>query len=1285
MKIFVKYFHEFHKYMYEICYYIESINSEGINDSIIAILVEMLSDSYKNPYLIDQSFFDIDPQYKSAIVIEYGSRANFQSAWCTNVLNILTKCNIMIKSIEYTNRIISTDFIEYIGKIDEMVQEFYTMGRPISVESNKVNTIIDTVIDIDEYNDIFDQYELKLYKSLYKKLNRDPTVIELSDLAQSNSEHSRHWVFNGKLILNGEELSETLFSMVKSTLKEESNSLLAFCDNASAIKGFTIAMLVRMDDTNNLILQYRHLHPTLTAETHNFPTAVAPFEGAATGVGGRIRDTHAIGKGGFVVAGLAGYCVGNLHLSDIDYDWERTDNIYLFNDAKTILIEASNGASDYGNKIGEPIIGGFTRSFGMIINNKQIEWVKPIMFTAGIGQIDNNALYKDIPDDGDIIIRLGGPAYPIGINGGSLSSMTQSNSELDSESNSKSNFESDLHQGVQRGDPEMENKLNRVIRECIEMSENNPIISIHDQGAGGLANVVKEIIAPSGGEVYLKNITLGDKTMSPNDIWIAEFQESSVILVKPESIDIIKKICEKENCICDIIGVVNNSGRITVQNSIDEEKYVDLPLNDILENIPQKTYYLEPDEEKYKTSKLSYQHLMLANNDQFCKITEKILHLVSVGSKRFLTNKVDRSVTGLIAQQQCVGPLHTPLSDYSLVAHTFIDKTGTASSIGERPSIGLINPAKMARMCVGEMLTNLMGVSVTSINDIKCSGNWMWNINGSGEKYTIYEAVKSLTDIMIQLGISIDGGKDSMSMSANINGREIESPRQLVLTSYCTCPNINMKITPDFKYIDSHILYVDLSNHNCGLAGTAFAQIINQLGIDEELPDIHNADMLLTVFNCIQDMINRKLISSIHDKSDGGLITTILEMCFAGNIGCEILSFDSDHNEFEYFFNEELGLILEIPSSIIDTVYEIFNSKHITTYDIGKTTDNNKIFIKHNNQILINTTITSMRYHWELTSYNLEKMQSNETVTNSEFKYLTMQSNWNNIISYQINRNVLDFLKKYNDEHFPIDQHTISVLVLREEGSNGDKEMHAVLHDVGFTVIDMNMNELIANVTNSKKNTNIFNNVMGIVFVGGFSYSDVLGSANGWYHTIKQNELLNYAFSKFYNRKDTFSLGICNGCQLMSRLGWIPNCKLEKNKSNRFESRFPSVKVYKSNSIFLTEMEGSIFGVWSAHGEGQFVFEPDIDTDITTISIPLRYIDPSKKATTRYPFNPNGSQYGAAAVSSTNGRHFAMMPHPERSFLSWQVPWQPENLKQLKYTMWAKMFRNAYEWCVMKQ
>jgi phosphoribosylformylglycinamidine synthase len=1055
-------------------------------------------------------------------------------------------------------------------------------------------------------------------------------------------------------------------NIVKSTLKANpSNSIIAFKDNSSGIKGYDCWTIVpeRPGKPAPFTKQKVHTHIIFTAETHNFPTGVAPFPGAETGTGGRIRDVQATGKGGLVVAGTAAYCVAHLLIPGYDLPWEDKKSVYLSSLASplTIEIRASDGASDYGNKFGEPVILGFTRSFDQRFQNgERWAWIKPIMFTGGIGQIDARHVEKDDAQRGMLIVQVGGPAYGIGVSGGSASSKLQGENveELD-------------FNAVQRGDAEMEQKMNRVIRACIEMGDRNPIVSVHDQGAGGPANVLKELVEKTGGKIELRHIALGDPTLSVLKIWIAEYQERCGFLIPLERIEEFKSICEREKVNCEILGEVTGDGRFVVHDGGDGSTPVDLNLTKVLGNMPQKTF-------KDERRKSSLKPLELPDPLSVEEALSRVLRNLAVGSKRFLTNKVDRSVTGLISRQQCCGPLQLTVGDVAVIAQSHFGLTGAATSIGEQPIKMLVNPEAGARMAVGEALTNIVWAHISQLEDIKCSANWMWAPKLPGEGAALYDAACAMRDLMIQLGIAVDGGKDSLSMATRVGEEIVKSPRELVVSAYATMPDITKVVTPDIKKPGhSQLIFVDIAKDRARLGGSALAQVYGQIGNDS--PDVDDPDMLKRAFHAIQTLISRNLILAGHDISDGGLITTLLEMAFAGNCGLKI-HMDGPWSPLERLFAEELGVVIECHRTDVRMVLEIVDSFHLHSTLIGETTEEKKILVTHHLQKVLETDMCVLREWWEETSYQIERLQMNSQCADEEKKNIFDRKGPTYIIPFQPQPTAAPLLEAKDKPE---------VAILREEGSNGDREMTSAFYQAGFRPWDITMTDLIHGRMTLER-------FRGLVAVGGFSYADVPESAKGWAAAIRFNERLRKMFDDFYNRPDIFTLGVCNGCQLFALLGWVPwlgipdhkQPRFVQNLSGRFESRWVTVKILESPAIMFKGMADSMLGIWVAHGEGRLHL-PDptlMDEVIRKKLVPLFFVDDEGrmdgKISQSYPFNPNGSPFGITGLCSPDGRHLAIMPHPERTFLKWQWAWMPNDLNnRLKASPWIRMFQNAREWC----
>jgi phosphoribosylformylglycinamidine synthase len=1224
------------------------------------------------------------------VVLEVGPRLSFTTAWSTNAVSVCHACGLdAVHRIERSRRyrlrgvdalgdheratVLATvhdrmtecPYPEPLRSFDPDVEPEPVETVPLMVGGRAALEAVNRRMGL-----AFDDWDLDYYTRLFReRLRRDPTTVELFDIAQSNSEHSRHWFFKGRLVVDGTELPDHLIAVVRATLEANpNNSVIAFADNSSAIRGFTAPVLkpVRPGEPSPFEQVERDEHLIFTAETHNFPSGVAPFPGAETGTGGRLRDVEATGRGALVLAGTAGYAVGNLRIPGLEQPWEDPSFGYPSNLASPleIEIEASNGASDYGNKFGEPVVAGFTRAFGLRTpDGERREWIKPIMFSGGIGTMDAAHTTKGAPEPGMLVVKVGGPAYRIGMGGGAASSMVQGENpdELD-------------FNAVQRGDAEMEQKLDRVIRACVELGPLNPIVSIHDQGAGGNCNVLKELVEPEGARIEIRDVPVGDETLSVLEIWGAEYQENDALLLRSEHAELFAALCDREKVPWAAVGTVTGDGQIVVHDARDGSTPVDLALEDVLGDMPRKTFELERRRPRLEP-------LRLPDGLTVPDALDRVLRLVSVGSKRFLTTKVDRAVTGRIARQQCCGPLHLPVADVAVVAQSHLGTTGGATAIGEQPVKGLLDPAAMARLTVGEALTNLVWARVSALGDVRCSANWMWAAKLPGEGAALVDAALAMRDIMITLGMAVDGGKDSLSMAAlapTADGGEetVKAPGTLVVSAYVTCPDIRAVITPDLE-LPGHgrLVFVDLAAGRARLGGSALAQVFGQLG--DDCPDVDDAGRLARAFDAVQTLLAAGHLTAGHDRSDGGLLTTLLEMAFAGDVGIEVdVPTDDGADPLAVLFAEELGLVMEVDEDELDEVLATFRRADVPATAIGRTLDGSDVRIAVAGREVLSGDVRALRDVWESTAFRLERRQADPDCVAAEERGLR-------------DRHAPAWRLTYTPEPtapaiLAADRRP-AVAILREEGSNSDREMAAAFHLAGFDTWDVAMSDLLAG------RLVLDDRFRGLAAVGGFSYADVLDSAKGWAGTIRFHPELRRQFDAFRDREDTFTLGVCNGCQLLALLGWVPWSGLDDtaqprfvhNASGRFESRFVTVRVEPSRSLFFSGMEGSVLGVWLQHGEGRAHF-PDatvLDRVEAEDLVPLRYADDAGEPTEAYPFNPNGSERAIAALTSPDGRQLAIMPHPERTTLTWNWPWRPLGWRAHEVSPWLRLFQNARIWC----
>ncbi len=1248
-----------------LCFNVES--THALSDQELDRLRLILADGF----LIDT--VSLSPVLGGARVVEVGPRLNFATAWSSNMVSICRATGLdSITRVERSRRYLvpnDADLDDFIAAHhDRMTECVYV--EPLTTFETGISP--EPVYDVDLKGGgpdallkipgiSMDEWDRNFYYDYFvKRHDRNPTIVEIMDLNNANSEHSRHGFFKGRQIIDGEEIEGTLFEVVTETLTANpKGSLIAFKDNSSVVAGYDVSTIYPQTPGQPapFVPASVRCHILLTAETHNFPTGVAPFPGAETGTGGRIRDVQGTGRGGFVIAGTTGYCVANLHIPGYDLAWEEhypcPDNLAS---ALQIEIEASNGASDYGNKFGEPLIQGFTRSFDLRLSGGE-RWgfLKPVMFTAGMGQIDDRHIEKNREEKGMLIVQVGGPAYRVGFGGGAASSMLQGEnaSELD-------------FNAVQRGDAEMEQKMNRVIRACNEMGDKTLIDVIHDQGAGGPANVLKELVERSGGRVEVRRMRVGDPTMSVLEIYVAEYQERNGFLIRAENIARFQGICEREKVACEVLGEVTGDLRFVLHDELDDSTPVDIELDVLLGSIPQKTF---TDQRAPSGGK----PLALPADLSVSVALDRVLRLVSVGSKRFLTNKVDRAVTGLIARQQCCGPLQLTVADVAVVAQSHFGLTGGAMAIGEQPIKMLVDPAAGARMAVGESLTNLVWARIEDLEQVKCSANWMWAPKLAGEGAAMVDAALAMRDAMIGVGMAVDGGKDSLSMATMVGKETVKSPRQLVISAYAAMPDIRKVVTPDIKQPGSWLLLIDLAPGKARLGGSALAQVYGQIG--DQSPDLDDTALLKKAFLTVQDLIDQDMILAGHDRSDGGLITTVLEMAFSGNCGLE-LEMETTASALAALFSEELGLVIECRPEALDQLTGLLADQEIPCQVLGRSTAEKQIRIRCNHELVLDLAMIELRRVWEETSHQLDRLQCDPVCADEEKGTIYDRTG----PAYNIS-----FVPEQTDPEILQRSDKPRVAILRDEGSNSDREMTSAFHAAGFEPWDVCMADLLAGTIDLA-------DFRGLAAVGGFSYADVPESAKGWAATILFNERLKVMFDDFYNRPDTFSLGVCNGCQLFGLLGWVPwrgitpeqQPRFIHNRSGRFESRWTTVRVEQSPAIMLQGMDELVFGIHVDHGEGLLHFpDQDLRDQVLDANLaPIRYANDFGAPTEAYPFNPNGSPDGLAGLCSPDGRHLAMMPHPERCFLGWQAHYLPFEMRDMTVSPWMRMFQNAYEWCM---
>ena len=1094
--------------------------------------------------------------------------------------------------------------------------------------------------------------EITYLKDLSKNLGRKLTDSEVFGFSEINSEHCRHKIFNGTFIIDGKEMPSSLFGMIKKTSKENPNGIVsAYKDNVAFIEGPVIeqfaperqdeASFFRVDDIQSVI--------SLKAETHNFPTTVEPFNGAATGSGGEIRDRLGGGRGSLPLAGTAVYMTSYPRHGELK-NWEKNlpERPWLYQTPNDILIKASNGASDFGNKFGQPLINGSLLTFEHFTEDRKYGYDKVIMLAGGIGFAKEKESKKAIPQKGDMIVLLGGDNYRIGLGGASVSSVNTGEYENAIELNA-----------VQRSNPEMQKRVSNVIRAFVEMTD-NPIISIHDHGAGGHLNCFSELVEKNGGIIYLDTLPIGDPTLSIKEIIGNESQERMGIVIKSEHLPLLQKIAERERAPFYVVGEVTDDMRFEVIDRKSGVKPIDMRLNDFFGN-PPKTILTDTKEYTVGKSIVEQDENIDLSLDDFETHVENVLSLESVGSKDWLTNKVDRSVTGKVAMQQCTGIYQLPLNDLGIMALDYTGTTGVASAIGHAPIAGLLDPAEASRLSVCEALTNIIWAPIKDgLKGVSLSANWMWPAKVEGENARLYSAVKAISDFCIELGINIPTGKDSLSMTQKYpNGDMVYAPGTVIVSAAGEVTDVKKAVTPVLKYAeDSKLIYIDFAKSDFNLGGSAFAQTLNSLG--DKTPTVQSAEYVKKTFNAIQDLINKGYILAGHDVSSGGLITTLLEMTFSTEgLGMELLF---DVFEGVYLFNsafsEKPGLVIQVTD--YNKIASYLFDRGIEFYILGDVVESDTVKINYEGETF-KLDIADFRDIWNHPSllFNMEQIAGDLA---SE-RYMNV---FEQPLKYRFGQVFTGKFSSYGIAPHRRKPSGIKAAIIREKGCQCDREMAYALYLAGFDVKDIHTTDLMSGRENLE-------DVNMIVFVGGFSNSDVLGSAKGWAGALKYNEKARTALQNFYKRDDTLSLGVCNGCQVMVELGLIyPEMenkpKMLPNNSQKFESGFVNVTIQPNNSIMLRALTGCRLGVWIAHGEGKFM----LIEEEKAYNIPLKY------SYSEYPGNPNGSSYGAAGICSKDGRHLAMMPHLERSFLPWQWPYYNRNNDEI--TPWFLAFVSAKEW-----
>jgi phosphoribosylformylglycinamidine synthase len=1201
-------------------------------------------------------------------IIFLSPRNGSQSPWSSKTEDIFASCNLSeIQRIERIKGLETEGFSEKLLKKENFpfdylteefsiglssIESFFTKPNKNSFSFKYLKNNHQSYIDANQkFGFGLNDQEINYLVNSYESLNRNPTDVELMMFSQANSEHCRHKFFNATWKNLSKENEPSLFQQIKSTHKNfKDGVLVAYDDNAAVIESESSKKFHL--DTAKKEYQAKDLKHNICikVETHNHPTAVSPFEGAATGSGGEIRDEGATGIGAQPKAGLSGYSVSYLRLESLKEKWEfEEDRPKRISSPKKIMIEGPLGAASFNNEFGRPNLNGYFRSFEQKNDGTHYGFHKPIMIAGGLGSISSNNTFKKKVKPGTKIIVLGGPGYLIGLGGGSASSVQAGSSD-----------ESLDYASVQRSNPEMQRRCQEVINLCSLKKSKNPILFIHDVGAGGLSNAIPELAkdCSMGASIDLRKIPLADNSMSALEIWSNESQERYVLAVEKDSLKEFEAYCEREKCPHAVVGTLTANKIFKLKDSKTGKIPIHLPMDTIFGYKEKNTHEIISDRKTNFFDKSKKIHLK--------KTLLDVLRHPTVGSKSFLINIGDRSVGGLTYRDQFVGPYQVPVADHAITLSDFSTNSGEAMAMGEKSPIATSNPVAAGKLALAEALINLLPSGVSKLSNIKISANWMASPDNSQRKTDLFNTVKELTQkVCNPWRIAVPVGKDSLSMKTiwQKDKKTNLSPQSLIISAFAKIKNVKKSITP--QLIDNNelsLVYLDLSKTKKRLGGSILSEVTQQINL--ETPNLECIEEFPKIYNYLAAKIDKKRIFSFHDISDGGLIVSAVEMMLAGGCGLDLdiskISFLKDSSSL---FSEELGMLFQINKKDFSEFKKDLKKLGLKNsfFKIGSTRNTNGLFLKTSSQSLKISQKVLMN-SWSSVSYNIKLLRDNEETTKQEHRFLLdkKRSKLTQKFNFKLNKRDLS--------------RTPKIAIMRDQGVNSHIEMAAAFSQAGFKVIDVHMQDLL-------KNSSSLDNFQGLAFPGGFSYGDVLGAGRGWAQSIKSNSMLKDKFSEFFHRQDTFALGICNGCQVMSELKeLIPGSdhwpKLERNNSNRFEARMVQVKINKSNSKFFKDMEGSQLLVPVNHGEGKMIFPEDVSAKkiISDNLVPMQFCTNKGIEAKEFPENPNGSIHGITAVTNDDGRFLIMMPHPERSFLNNQLSWTNENVK---HSPWFKLFLNA--------
>ena len=1174
-----------------------------------------------------------------------GPRREMITPWSTNAVEITQNMGIEgIVRIEEFFPVAGTD-----AEHDSMLQRIYNGLNQCIFTIDKTPEPIIEIDDIEAYNQqeglALSEDEVEYLNSVSQRLGRKLTDSEVFGFSQVNSEHCRHKIFNGTFIIDGEEKESSLFKLIKKTSQTNPNKLVsAYKDNVAFNMGPQIEQFAPTEGDKPSYFEVTPIKSviSLKAETHNFPTTVEPFNGAATGSGGEIRDRLGGGKASLPIAGTSVYMTSYPRTKK-GKAWEEAieERPWLYQTPEEILIKASNGASDFGNKFGQPLICGSLLTFEHEENRKKFAFDKVIMLAGGVGYANKRDALKGEPKPGEKVVILGGDNYRIGMGGGAVSSVDTGQYSSGIELNA-----------VQRANPEMQKRAANVIRALAESKE-NPIVSIHDHGAGGHLNCLSELIEATGGKIDVSKLPVGDPTLSSKEIVGNESQERMGLLIPEEAVDKIERIAQRERSPMYVVGETTNDMKLVFEQA-DGKRPIDLKLEDFFGKAPKTIMRDDTLEEEYTNPEYDLSRL-----EDYIK---NVLQLEAVACKDWLTNKVDRSVTGKVARQQTQGEIQLPLSDLGAVALDYKGKAGIATSIGHAPQAAMVDPAAGSVLAIAESLTNIIFAPIEDgLKGISLSANWMWPCKNPGEDARLYKAVEACSEFACELGVNIPTGKDSLSMTQKYGDEKVYSPGTVIISAAGEVKNIRKIVSPVLAYIKgTYLYYIDFSFDTFKLGGSAFAQTMNKLG--EEVPTVQDTEYFKNAFNAVQELIDRGLILAGHDISAGGLVTAMLEMCFANPQGGLESRLDKLHHAdiIKVLFSENPGILIQVKHHHL--VEKILDDYGIGFAIIARPIEERKLVIQKD-AFVQEFDIDELRDVWFESSYLLDKKQSGEKLAAERF-----QNYKNQPLQFNYNPSFTGKFAQFGIDPDRVKPTGLKAAIIREKGTNGEREMAYSLYLAGFDVKDVHMTDL-ASGRETLEDINL------IVFCGGFSNSDVLGSAKGWAGSFMYNEKAKETLRKYYQREDTLSLGVCNGCQLMMELGLVypdhdVKPKMEHNASHKFESTYVSVEVPQNESVMFGSLSGSKLGIWVAHGEGRFSM-PKAESEYNVIA---KYIY------SEYPGNPNGSDYDIAGVVSKDGRHLAIMPHLERSLFPWQCAYLPFEHRRDDFTPWIEAFVNAREW-----